>query len=88
MKVIDFIQTFSEKYVNTIKDRSNSIKLNDIRETINDITPGKLGEVIQATSNSKISPSKNTTENGELYLNFSKIYLYNYLLDKTYECKA
>lgn len=86
MKVIDFAQKFSKDYENLIKNRSKSMKLNDIQQAINDITPGKLREIIQATSNSKINSSQNNIENGKTYLYTAKMYLYNYLLEKASVC--
>lgn len=86
MKVIDFAQKFSKDYENLVKNRSRSMKLNDIQQAINDITPGKLGELIQATSNSQINSAQNNIENGKTYLYTAKMYLYNYLLEKASVC--
>ena len=86
MKVIDFAQEFSKNYENVIKNRSKSMKLNDIQQAINDITPGKLGQIIQATSNSQINSAQNTIENGKKYLYTAKMYLYTYLLEKASVC--
>ena len=81
-----FLLMFLNKYISVIKKNSSSDKLNDIKDSLKQITPPQIYIKSIKYAEKNLPDNLNTVENSDIFLNYTTLFLCNYMLRLFLKC--